>query len=110
MIWGAGGGQPVSVREAMRNGVPLDHLASVIWISETDANIIGADQTKGLLRFEGVASGKDPAVIKAIEQEVVAKGKSAGPAQEGGSTYYNIGRASMALLTEGARRAPDTVV
>ncbi|HYM02390.1 MAG TPA: ABC transporter substrate-binding protein [Stellaceae bacterium] len=103
IIWGAGGGQPVSVREAIRNGVDLSHLASVIWISETDTNIIGAAQTKGLMRFEGVAAGKDLPVIKAIEQEVIAKGKGAGPADKVGSTYYNIGVASMALFAEGAR-------
>jgi branched-chain amino acid transport system substrate-binding protein len=105
IIWGAGGGQPVSVRDAISNGIALDHLASVIWISETDANIIGAGQTKGLLRFEGVAYGKDLPVIRAIEQEVVAKGKGAGPAEKVGGTYYNIGVASMALFAEGARLA-----
>jgi branched-chain amino acid transport system substrate-binding protein len=105
IIWGAGGGQPVSVREAIRNGVKLDKLASVIWLSETDTNIIGADQTKGVLRFEGVAYGKDTPLIKAIEQEVVAKGKSAGPVEKVGSSYYNIGVASMALVAEGARIA-----
>lgn len=105
IIWGAGGGQPVSVREAIRNGIKLDRLASVIWLSETDMNIIGADQTKGILRFEGVASGKDVPLIKAIEQEVVAKGKGAGPAEKVGSSYYNIGVASMALVAEGARIA-----
>jgi branched-chain amino acid transport system substrate-binding protein len=107
IIWGAGGGQPVSVREAIRNGVPLDHLASVIWISETDTNIIGADQTKGMLRFEGVAFGKDVPVIKAIQAEIVTKGKGAGPADKVGGTYYNIGVASMALVAEGARIALD---
>jgi branched-chain amino acid transport system substrate-binding protein len=105
IIWGAGGGQAVSVREAIRNGVALDHLASVIWLAETDTNIIGADQTKGILRFEGVASGKDVPAIKAIEQEVIAKGKGAGPAEKVGSSYYNIGAASMALVAEGARIA-----
>ncbi|HEX7968703.1 MAG TPA: ABC transporter substrate-binding protein [Stellaceae bacterium] len=105
IIWGAGGGQPVSVRDAIGNGIKLDRLASVIWISETDTNIIGADQTKGLLRFEGVAYGKDVPAIKAIQQEVVAKGKGAGPAEKVGGTYYNIGAASMALFAEGARIA-----
>lgn len=105
IIWGAGGGQPVSVREAIRNGIRLDHLASVIWLSETDMNIIGADQAKGVLRFEGVAYGKDLPIIKAIEQEVVAKGKGAGPAERVGSTYYNVGVASMAIFAEGARLA-----
>lgn len=105
IIWGAGGGQSVSVRDAISNGIPLDRLASVIWLSETDANIIGAGQTKGILRFEGVAYGKDLPVIRAIEQEVVAKGKGAGPAEKVGGTYYNIGVASMALFAEGARLA-----
>jgi branched-chain amino acid transport system substrate-binding protein len=105
IIWGAGGGQPVSVREAIRNGIRLDHLASVIWLSETDMNIIGADQAKGALRFEGVAYGKDVPVIKAIQQEVITKGKGAGPAERVGSTYYNIGVASMAIFAEGARLA-----
>ncbi len=105
IIWGAGGGQSVSVRDAISNGIPLDRLASVIWLSETDANIIGAGQTKGILRFEGVAYGKDLPVIQAIEQEVVAKGKGAGPAEKVGGTYYNIGVASMALFGEGARLA-----
>jgi branched-chain amino acid transport system substrate-binding protein len=105
IIWGAGGGQPVSVREAIRNGIPLDHLASVIWLSETDMTIIGADQVKGILRFEGVASGKDQKLIKAIEDEVIAKGKGAGPAEKVGSSYYSVGVAAMALVAEGARLA-----
>src|SRR5271166_3419920 len=28
VLWGAGGGQPNSVREALRNGIPADHIAS----------------------------------------------------------------------------------
>lgn len=105
VIWGAGGGQSVSLREAIRNGIPLDRLASVIWLSETDTAIVGNDKAKGVLRFEGVAHGKDPAVIKAIQDEVIAKGKGAGPADKVGRTYYNIGVASMALAVEGARLA-----
>ncbi|HXY99655.1 MAG TPA: ABC transporter substrate-binding protein [Stellaceae bacterium] len=105
IIWGAGGGQPVSVREAISNGIPVDRLVSVIWLSETDANIVGASQAKGLLRFEGVAPGKDVPVIQAIEREVIAKGKGAGQAEKVGTTYYNIGVATMELFAEGARIA-----
>lgn len=105
VLWGAGGGQPVAVREAIRNGIPLDRVLSVIWLSETDMNVVGADATKGILRFEGVAYGKDLPVIKAIEEEVIAKGNGSGPAENVGSSYYNIGVASMALVLEGARLA-----
>ncbi len=103
VIWGAGGGQPNSVREALRNGIEPGKMASVIWLSETDMNIVGADQAKGISRFEGVASGKDLPIIKAIEAEVYAKGKGAGDAAKVGSSYYNIGVATMALFAEGAR-------
>ncbi len=105
VIWGAGGGQSVSLREAIRNGIKLDRLASVIWLSETDTGIVGNEAAKGVLRFEGVAHGKDVPLIKAISDEVVAKGKGSGPADKVGRTYYNIGVASMALVVEGARLA-----
>lgn len=105
VIWGAGGGQTVSLREAIRNGVKLDRLLSVIWLSEVDTEIAGKDAAKGVLRFEGAAYGKDSAVIKAIESEVVAKGKGAGPAAKVGSSYYNIGVAGAALVAEGIRIA-----
>lgn len=105
VIWGAGGGQTVSLREAIRNGVKLDRLLSVIWLSEVDTEIAGKDAAKGVLRFEGAASGKEAAVIKAIESEVVAKGKGAGPAAKVGSSYYNVGVAGAALVAEGIRLA-----
>lgn len=107
VIWGAGGGQPNSVREALRNGISPDKIASVIWLSDTDMGIVGADQAKGISRFEGVASGKDVPIIKAIQAEVIAKGKGAGDASKAGTGYYNIGVATMALFAEGARLALD---
>jgi len=105
VLWGAGGGQPNSVREALRNGISPNKIVSVIWLSETDMGIVGPEQAKGISRFEGVASGKDVPVIKAIETEVIAKGKGAGDAAKVGSSYYNIGIATMALFGEGARLA-----
>jgi branched-chain amino acid transport system substrate-binding protein len=105
VLWGAGGSQPNSVREALRNGISPDKIVSVIWLSETDMGIAGAEQAKGISRFEGVASGKDLPVIKAIEAEVIAKGKGAGDAAKVGSSYYNIGVATMALFAEAARLA-----
>jgi branched-chain amino acid transport system substrate-binding protein len=105
VLWGAGGGQPNSLREALRNGISPSKIVSVIWLAETDMTIAGADQAKGISRFEGVASGKDVPAIKAIEAEVITKGKGAGDAAKVGSSYYNIGVATMALFAEGARLA-----
>jgi branched-chain amino acid transport system substrate-binding protein len=105
VIWGAGGGQTVSLRDAVGNGIKLDRLLSVIWLSETDAQIVGKDAAKGALRFEGAAYGRDNPVIKAILEEVVAKGKSAGSAEKVGSSYYNIGVAGMSIVVEACRIA-----
>jgi branched-chain amino acid transport system substrate-binding protein len=106
ILWGAGAGQPNSVREALKNGISPDKIVSAIWLSGTDLRIAGADQAKGIARFEGVAPGKRP-LIQAIEAEVIAKGRGAGEPGKVGSTYYNIGVATMALFAEGARLALD---
>jgi branched-chain amino acid transport system substrate-binding protein len=106
VLWGAGGGQPNSLREALANGIEPGKIVSVIWLSETDMGIVGADQAKGVARFEGVAFGKRP-LIAAIEAEVTSKGKGAGDPKKVGSTYYNIGVATMALFAEGARLAVE---
>ena len=103
VIWGAGGGQTVSLRDAIRNGIKLDRLLSVIWLSETDTDIAGKDAAKGVLRFEGAAQGRDNAVVKAILDEVVAKGKGAGPA--GMSVVVEAAR--IGLEKFGAPLTPD---
>lgn len=105
VIWGAGGGQTVSLRDAVRNGIKLDHLLSVIWLSETDTGIVGKDAAKGVLRFEGAAYGRDNAVVKAILEEVYAKGKGAGDEAKVGSSYYNVGVAGSAIVVEATRIA-----
>jgi branched-chain amino acid transport system substrate-binding protein len=105
VIWGAGGGQTVSLRDAIRNGIKLDRLLSVIWLSETDTEIAGKDAAKGVLRFEGAAYGRDNPVVKAILDEVVAKGKGAGTAEKVGSSYYNVGVSGMSVVVEAARIA-----
>jgi branched-chain amino acid transport system substrate-binding protein len=105
VIWGAGGGQAVSVREAIRNGISPAQIHSVVWLAEADMNTVGVDVAKGIKRFEAVATGTDTPIIKAIMEKVVAAGKGAGPREHVGRTYYNIGVATMAVSVEGARLA-----
>jgi branched-chain amino acid transport system substrate-binding protein len=66
---------------------------------------VGKDAAKGVLRFEGAAYGRDNPVVKAILDEVVAKGKGNGPAEKVGSSYYNVGVAGMSVVVEAARIA-----
>jgi len=105
VIWGGGVGQTVSLKEALRNGIAPDRIASVIWLSESDMKVVGADQVKGVLKFEGAAGGREPKVIQDILREVVAKGKGADAQEFVGTSYYNIGVMSGAIMVEGVRRA-----
>jgi branched-chain amino acid transport system substrate-binding protein len=105
MIWGAGGGQPVSVREAIRNGIPADQIYSVVWLAETDVENVGSNVMTGVKRFEAVTTGTDTPILQRIQEKVVDAGLGAGEAENVGTTYYNIGVATMAVAVEGARLA-----
>ncbi|WP_290651204.1 ABC transporter substrate-binding protein [Aquisalimonas sp.] len=105
MIWGAGGGQPVSVREAIRNGIAPERILSVVWMAETDARTVGTDVATGLKRFEAVATGTDYPIMERIMETVIEPGLGTGDSENVGTTYYNIGVASMAVSVEAARLA-----
>lgn len=105
IIWGAGGGQAVSVREAIRNGISPEQIHSVVWLAEADMNTVGVDLAKGVRKFEAAASGTDTPILQAIKEQVIDQGKGAGPSENAGRTYYNIGVATMAISVEAARLA-----
>ncbi|MFA7438640.1 ABC transporter substrate-binding protein, partial [Castellaniella sp.] len=43
IIWGAGGGQAVSIRDAIRNGIRPEQIHSVVWLAEADMDAVGRD-------------------------------------------------------------------
>lgn len=102
LIWGAGGGQAVSVRTAIQNGVRPEQILSVIWLAETDAANVGP-MMKGVKRFEATASGTDHPIIQRIQDKVITPGKGSGDAANVGTSYYNLGVATMAVSVEAAR-------
>jgi branched-chain amino acid transport system substrate-binding protein len=104
LIWGAGGGQAVSVRTAIQNGIAPEQIHSVIWLAETDAGNVGPAMT-GVKRFEAVGAGKDYPIIHRIEEKVIATGKGSGDPANVGTSYYNLGVATMAVAVEAARLA-----
>ncbi|MCG5497322.1 ABC transporter substrate-binding protein [Ectothiorhodospira variabilis] len=105
IIWGAGGGQQVSVREAIRNGIRQENILSVVWLAETDARNVGGNHMNGVKRFEAVGTGTDHPIIQDIMEHVIEPGRGQGSANNVGTTYYNIGVATMAVAVEAARLA-----
>ncbi len=104
-IWGAGGGQSVSVREAIRNGISAENIYSVVWLAETDAQNVGVDAMEGVKRYEAVATGTDNPILSRMVEQVIEPGLGAGGEANVGSSYYNIGVATMAVAVEAARLA-----
>lgn len=111
VFWGAGVGQTVALTEAIRNGLPMDRLSSSVWLSQSDMDVVGADQAKGVLKFDPCVSGRSPKVIQDILEEVVKPGKGAGPEDKVGTNYYNYGVMIASIIIEGVRKgfeiAPD---
>ena len=102
-LWGAGGGQAVSAREAIRNGIAPEQLLSVLFFAETDARTAGAERVVGLRRAEATFVGTDTPTIRKIQESVVEPGLGEGDPELVGTTYYNLGVAIMATVVEGAR-------
>lgn len=105
IIWGAGGGQAVSVREAIRNGITPEKIHSVVWLAEADMDSVGKETAKGIRKFQGTDSGTGSELIQEIITKVIEPGKGSGPKENVGGSYYNIGVATMAVSTEAARLA-----
>ncbi len=105
MIWGAGGGQTVSVREAIRNGIPAANILSVVWLAETDAANVGPDVMRGVKKFAATSTGTDSPILQRIVTQVADAGLSAGDVANVGTSYYNVGVAAMAIAVEAARLA-----
>lgn len=105
MIWGAGPGQGVSIRGAVTNGISPKNVYSVVWLSESDMETFKGDAVVGVKRVTLVQTGTDAPILQRIVKEVVEPGKGSGDKSKVGTTYYNIGVASMAMPVEAARLA-----
>jgi branched-chain amino acid transport system substrate-binding protein len=102
MMWDGGAGKSAVVKYALQHGIPADRITSLVWLSEADMAEIG-DAGTGIVKFEGVATGRDSAMIKDILREVVAPGRGSGPEANVGTTFYDIGIVTMAVVAEAAR-------
>ncbi|MBW1786870.1 MAG: ABC transporter substrate-binding protein [Deltaproteobacteria bacterium] len=90
ILWGAGIGQSVAVKEALRNGIPINRITSCDWLLEQGMKIVGTEKAKGVVRVEGIAPGRDVPIIQKILKEVYGAGKGAGDERIVGSTLYNV--------------------
>jgi branched-chain amino acid transport system substrate-binding protein len=103
IIWGAGPGQGVSIRGALGNGIPAKDIHSVVWLSESDMQSFKGNEVVGVKRVTLVGTGTGSPILKRINQKVIEAGNGTGDKAKIGTTYYNIGVASMAMTVEAAK-------
>src|SRR5690606_21113645 len=104
ILWGAGPMQAGSIRGAISSGIPPKSIYSVVWLSDTDMQSFSGDTAVGVKRVTLVNPGTDQKIVQRIVQKVIEPGNGSGSRDTVGSTYYNIGVASMAIPVEAARR------
>lgn len=105
IIWGGGPGQAVSIRGAVSNGIAPKDVHSVIWLSESDMASFKGDSVVGVKRVTAVGTGTDSPILKRIVDKVITPGQGSGDKANVGTTYYNIGVASMAIPVQAAKLA-----
>ena len=102
---GAAVGQTVAMTEAIRNGIPMNRVATGVWLSESDMDVVGRSQATGVIKIEPCASGQSPKIIQEILKSVIEPGKGAGDKAKVGTAYYNYGVMMAAIMVEGVRKA-----
>jgi branched-chain amino acid transport system substrate-binding protein len=104
--WGAM--NPTALKEAVKNGFPMDRLVGVWWSgNDDDARPAGAD-AKGYTSLDLNAVGTDFSAIQDILKHVVDKGKSQIAARDKvGENFYNRGVLNSVLIAEAIRKAQE---
>ncbi len=101
--WGAM--NPTAVKEAAKNGFPMDKLVGVWWAGGDDDARAGGAEAKGYKSLNFNAAGQNFPVIQDILKHVVDKGKSTTPKEKVGENLYNRGVYNSMLVVEAIRTA-----
>ncbi len=105
-LQGFGAMNPTAVKEAAKNGYPMNRLVGNWWAgSDDDARPAGSD-AKGYISLDLNATGQNFPVMQDILKYVVDKGKSQVNSKDRvGENFYNRGVLNSMLLAEAIRNA-----
>ena len=96
--WGAM--NPTAVKEAVKNGYPMDHLIGVWWGSGDDDARAGGAEAKGTKGITWHQPGTNFPLIQEIIKEVVDKGQSQTEKGKVGEALYNRSVYQGVVVTE----------
>lgn len=101
--WGAM--NPTAVKEAVKNGFPVDKLVGVWWAGGDDDARAGEAGAKGYKTLNFNNTGADFPVLKDIVKHVHDKGLSQAKKEQVGENLYNRGVYNSMLIAEAIRTA-----
>ncbi|MFO1146938.1 MAG: ABC transporter substrate-binding protein [Alsobacter sp.] len=96
--WGAM--NPTAVKEAVKNGFPMDRMVGVWFAGGDDDARGGGDGSKGYKALNYHQAGANFPVIQDIQKHVVDKGLSKAPKDKVGESLYNRGVYNSMLIAE----------
>ncbi|MCA0399328.1 MAG: ABC transporter substrate-binding protein [Proteobacteria bacterium] len=101
--WGAM--NPTAVKEAVKNGFPIDKLVGVWWAGGDDDARAGEAGAKGYKTLNFHNTGADFPVMQDILKHVHEKGLSQAKKEQVGENLYNRGVYNSMLIAEAVRTA-----
>ena len=102
---GFGAMNPTAVKEAARNGYPMDHFVGNWWAgSDDDARPAGMD-AKGYTSLDLNAVGPNFPALQDIIKYVIDKGKSQATKDKVGENFYNRAVLNSVIMAEAIRNA-----
>jgi branched-chain amino acid transport system substrate-binding protein len=102
---GWGSMNPTAIKEAIKNGFPIDKLVGVWWAGGDEDGRAGGAQAKGYKSLNFHGAGTNFPVMQDIIKHVVDKGYSKFPKDRIGENLYNRGVYNAMLIAEGIRTA-----
>ncbi|WP_293856339.1 ABC transporter substrate-binding protein [uncultured Alsobacter sp.] len=104
-VQGWGAMNPTAVKEAAKNGFPMDRMVGVWFAGGDDDARGGGDGAKGYKALNYHQAGANYPVIQDIMKFIVDKGQSKAPKDKVGESLYNRGVYNAMLIAEGIRNA-----
>lgn len=101
--WGAM--NPTAIKEAVKNGFPLDKMVGVVWAGGDDDARAGEAGAKGYKTLNFHNTGAQFPVMQDIIKHVLDKGLSQAKKENVGENLYNRGVYNAMLIVEGIRSA-----
>ncbi|WP_425040604.1 ABC transporter substrate-binding protein [Primorskyibacter sp. S187A] len=105
VMWGWGAMNAGAITEAVKTKYPMDQFVGVWWAGHSDDLQLVGEEGAGYRSISWSLPNSESPAMKAIQEHVVAKGKSLASEEEISEVFYQRGVVMSAILAEGIMNA-----